>query len=180
MLYAGREAVPCPALSYETFGARGRVRWRGQAVGRVFEMHPKPDRRPRRDPVSESRDDARARSGREALHAAAALSFERIRSFRSRESRELAGDLLKKLTGFVPADMLESAEYVRQYSGPPSPRDSRAIVFRLTVGSAHSTLSSDEVGAIRNDIIAGMRGLGYRTSRLSKICIPHNPAKYCK
>ena len=76
-------------------------------------------------------------------------------------SRELAGDLLGKVRGFVPPEMLEGAEYVRQYSGPPFAEGSKSISFRITIGSAERTLSSEEVGAIRNNIIEGMRGLGY-------------------
>src|SRR4029077_11690419 len=76
-------------------------------------------------------------------------------------SRELTGDLLKKLLRFVPEEMLESAEYIRQFSGPPFPEGFKSVSYRITVGSADRTLSSDEGGAIRKGIIEGMRALGY-------------------
>ena len=57
--------------------------------------------------------------------------------------------------------MLESAEYVRHYSGPPLAEGYKSVSFRITIGSADSTLSSEAVGAIRNSIIDGMRSLGY-------------------
>ena len=76
-------------------------------------------------------------------------------------ARELAGDLLKKLTAFVPAEMLEDAEYVRQYSGPPLAEGFKSVSFRITVGSPERTLSSEDVAAIRSRIIDGMRALGY-------------------
>ena len=76
-------------------------------------------------------------------------------------SRERIGDLLKQLTGFVPEEMLEGAEYIRQYTGPPLAENFKSVSFRITVGSAERTLSSEEVGAIRNGMIEGMRGLGY-------------------
>jgi MFS superfamily sulfate permease-like transporter len=74
---------------------------------------------------------------------------------------ELAGDLLSKLARFVPPEMLESAEYVRQYSGPPFAEGFKSVSFRITVGWADRTLSSEEVGAVRNTVIEGLRALGY-------------------
>jgi phenylalanyl-tRNA synthetase beta chain len=76
-------------------------------------------------------------------------------------SRELVGELLKKAVRFVPEELLESAEYIRQYSGPPLPPGFKSVSYRITIGSADRTLSSDEVGVIRNGIIDGMRALGY-------------------
>ena len=57
--------------------------------------------------------------------------------------------------------MLEAAEYVRQYSGPPLAEGFKSVSFRITVGSPERTLSSEDVAAIRNRIIDGMRALGY-------------------
>ncbi len=57
--------------------------------------------------------------------------------------------------------LLDSIQFVRQYSGPPLPENTKSVSFRLTVGSPERTLSSDEAGAIRAKIIDGMRGLGY-------------------
>jgi len=75
-------------------------------------------------------------------------------------ARELVADLRAKIAGFA-GELLESIEYVRQYSGPPLPENTKSVSFRLTVGSSERTLSSDEMGAIRARIIDGMRGLGY-------------------
>ncbi len=50
---------------------------------------------------------------------------------------------------------------MRQYTGPPLEEGKQSVSFRLTVGSAERTLSSEEVGEIRARIIDGMRGLGY-------------------
>ncbi len=69
-------------------------------------------------------------------------------------------DLRNRVSGFA-GDLLESIEYVRQYSGPPLPENTKSVSFRLTVGSSERTLSSDEVGAVRARIIDNMRGLGY-------------------
>ena len=56
---------------------------------------------------------------------------------------------------------LASIEYLRQYTGAPLPDDAKSVSFRLTVGAADRTLSSEEAGAIRQNIIEGMRGRGY-------------------
>ena len=160
-LLPGVELVPCAARAYEHPARTGEVQWRGQAIGRIFEMHPS---------LVEGRaailyvnlDELQAASAREKRYTpprrypSSAFDLSVIAG-----SRELAGDLLKKLTAFVPAEMLEAAEYVRQYSGPPFDEGSKSVSFRITVGSAERTLSSEEVGAIRNGIIEGMRALGY-------------------
>jgi phenylalanyl-tRNA synthetase beta chain len=75
-------------------------------------------------------------------------------------TRDLVAELRAKIRNFA-GDLLESIEYVRQYSGPPLPENTKSVSFRLTVGSPERTLSSDEAGAIRARIIEGMRGLGY-------------------
>jgi phenylalanyl-tRNA synthetase beta chain len=75
-------------------------------------------------------------------------------------ARELVADLEAKLAGFA-GELLEKTEYVRQYSGPPLPENTKSVSFRLTVSSTERTLSSDEVSEIRARIIDGMRGLGY-------------------
>jgi phenylalanyl-tRNA synthetase beta subunit len=50
---------------------------------------------------------------------------------------------------------------VRQYSGAPLAEGTKSVSFRLTVGSAERTLSSDEISGVRNAIIEGMRASGY-------------------
>src|SRR6266436_1210956 len=156
------ELIPCPALAYEHPARAGEVHWRGQVVGRVFEMHP-------------ALIEGRAASLYLNLEAMLALSLSEKRYTPPRRypssafdlsviagSRELVGDLLKLLIRFVPEGMLEGAEYVRQYSGPPLAEGFKSVSFRITIGSPQRTLSSEEVGAIRNGLIEGMRGLGYK------------------
>jgi phenylalanyl-tRNA synthetase beta chain len=160
-LMPGAELIPCEARSYEHPARAAEVHWRGRVVGRVFELHPA------------------LLEGRAAI---LYLNLETMRSLSQVEkrytpprrypssafdlsvvaaSRELIGDLLKNLIRFVPEGMLEGAEYIRQYSGPPLPDHFKSVSFRITIGSADRTLSSEEVGAIRNNLIEGMRGLGY-------------------
>jgi phenylalanyl-tRNA synthetase beta chain len=57
--------------------------------------------------------------------------------------------------------LLESVQFLRQYSGPPLDEAEKSVSFRVTVGSPERTLSSEEIGEIRARIIEGMRELGY-------------------
>ena len=50
---------------------------------------------------------------------------------------------------------------MRQYAGAPLAEGTKSVSFRLTVGSAERTLSSDEIAAVRSAIIEGMQASGY-------------------
>jgi phenylalanyl-tRNA synthetase beta chain len=159
-LMPGAEACPTAASPYEHPARAADVLWRGKRVGRLFELHP---------------------SMLEGRTAFLDLDLELVQHLRPRDktysplrrypssqfdlsviadARELVADLRGKLAGFA-GDLLESIEYVRQYSGPPLPENTKSVSFRLTVGSPERTLSSDEAGAIRAKIIEGMRALDY-------------------
>jgi phenylalanyl-tRNA synthetase beta chain len=73
--------------------------------------------------------------------------------------RELAGTLELEIRRFG-GELMEAVEYVREYRGAPLPAAMKSVSFRVVVGG-EKTLSSDEISAIRNGIISGMRGLGY-------------------
>ena len=160
-LMPGAEMVPCQPRSYEHPARSAEVHWRGLQAGRVFELHP-------------ALIEGRAAILYLNLETVLALSQVEKRYTPPRRypssafdlsvvagSRELIGGLLKNLIRFVPEGMLEGAEYIRQYSGPPLAENFKSVSFRITVGSADGTLSSEEVGTIRSHIIEGMRGLGY-------------------
>jgi phenylalanyl-tRNA synthetase beta chain len=156
----GAETSPAVARPYEHPARAGMVMWRGENVGRIFELHPA------------------MLEGRAAL---LDLDLEIVQKLQPRDrvytplrrypssqfdlsviagARELVADLRVRLAKFA-GELLESIEYVRQYSGPPLPENTKSVSFRLTVGSVERTLSSDEMGAIRGRIIDGMRGMGY-------------------
>ena len=160
-LMPGAEAVPATARSFEHPARAAEIVWRGEAVGRMFELHP-----------------SLIESGRAAV---VDLDLRRVRSLAARDVRytpirrypasafdlsvvcglrEHAATLEAGLRRFA-GPLLESIQFVRQYSGPPLEEGRKSVSFRLTVGSAERTLSSDEVAAIRDAIIVGMRGSGY-------------------
>ena len=159
---ARRRSSPAEAAPYEHPARAAESCGRAQTVGRLFELHPS---------LVESGRAADSRSGSarwfRPLSAAKAkytpirrYPVERLRSLGDRGARELAGELEAKLASFA-GPLLESIEFVRQYSGPPLAEGTKSVSFRLTVGSPERTLSSEEVGEIRARIIEGMRELGY-------------------
>jgi phenylalanyl-tRNA synthetase beta chain len=157
------EAQVCPgeARSFEHPARAADVLWRGDKAGRLFELHP-----------------SLLESGRAAILdvdlnvvqklAAAEKKYTPIRRYPSSAfdlsviagGREYAAQLESRIVSFA-GPLLESVEFVRQYSGPPLAEGQKSVSFRLTVGSAERTLSSEEVGEIRQRIIDGMRELGY-------------------
>jgi phenylalanyl-tRNA synthetase beta chain len=155
------ELIPCAARPYEHPARAAEAHWRGREVGRVFELHPS---------LLDGRaailylnletmlelSNAGKRYAPPLRYPSSAFDLSVIA-----KSRELAGDLRKRVIGFVPPEMLQSAEYVRQFAGPPLPDGFKSVTFRITVGSAERTLSSDEAGTIRNAIIDGLRAAGY-------------------
>jgi phenylalanyl-tRNA synthetase beta chain len=160
-LLPGATAVPSEARSFEHPARSADLHWRGAVVGRFFELHPK-----------------LVESGRAAVLdldlrvieslAAAEVKFKPIRRYPSSAfdlsvvapARAYSGTLESQAASFG-GPLLESIQFVREYAGPPLPEGSKSVSFRVTVGSAERTLSSEEVSAIRAGMIAGMRGLGY-------------------
>jgi len=68
---------------------------------------------------------------------------------------------LQRVVRSFAGPLVESIEFLRQYSGPPLEAGQNSVSFRLTAGSPERTLSNEETSAIRARIIEGMRTLGY-------------------
>ncbi len=155
-------ARPAEAHAYEHPARSAAIVWRGETVGRLFELHP-----------------SLIETGRAAvldldlrlvqrLAVAIEVQYRPIRRYPSSAFDlsviaglcEYAGDLEGKLRAFT-GPLVESILFVRQYAGPPLAEGQKSVSFRLTAGSPERTLSSAEVGEIRTRIIEGMRGLGY-------------------
>jgi phenylalanyl-tRNA synthetase beta chain len=160
-LLPGAEVAPVAARGFEHPARSVELRWRGETVGRIFELHPK-----------------LVEAGRAAVLdldlrvieklAAAESKFTPIRRYPSSAFdlsvmaplRAYAGTLQSQAASFA-GPLLESIQYVREYAGPPLAEGVKSVSFRVTVGSAERTLSSEEVTQIRSAMIDGMRGLGY-------------------
>jgi len=155
------DVQPAAARSFEHPQRAAVVHWRGQIVGRIFELHPSLGVEGRaavldldlRLVEQLDRRETKYRSLRRFPVSAFDLSV-------VSPLREPVGDILKKLAAGAGTDLVE-IEFVRQYSGAPLPQDRKSVSYRLTVGAPDRTLSSEEVGAIRARIIDQMRASGY-------------------
>ncbi len=157
-LMRGSVVRPTAARPFEHPQRAAEVHWRGEVIGRLFELHP-----------------SLALDGR-----AAVLDLDLPRMMRLDDedvkytplrrfptssfdlsvvapARSYALDVQQKLAALA-GSALVSIEFVREYALNP---EQRSISFRLTVGAADGTLSSEEVGAIRQRIIDGMAAQGY-------------------
>jgi phenylalanyl-tRNA synthetase beta chain len=160
-LLPGAQACPAEPRPFEHPARAADLLWRGEAAGRLFELHP-----------------SLLEAGRAAFLdldlrviqrlAAAEEKYTPIRRYPSSAFdlsvicglREQAGKLQSGITSFA-GPLLEAIEFVRQYTGAPLEEGRKSVTFRLTVGSPDRTLSSEEVGEIRVRIIEGMRQQGY-------------------
>jgi phenylalanyl-tRNA synthetase beta chain len=160
-LMPGVEAQPAAARPFEHPARAAELVWRGEAVGRLFELHPT---------LVEAGSAALLDLDLRRLQALSIsdTKYAPIRRYPSSAFdlsvicglREHAATLETGIRGFA-GPLLESIQFLRQYSGAPLEEGRKSVSFRLTVGSAERTLSSDDVTAIRTAIIEGMRGLGY-------------------
>jgi phenylalanyl-tRNA synthetase beta chain len=155
-----RECVvePAPARPFEHPQRAANVVWRGETVGRLFELHP--------TLVSTGRAavlDADLASMRRL--APATPKYEPLRRFPVSSfdlsvvaaARSLALDVQKQLAELAGASLV-AIEFVREYMLTP---EQRSVSFRITVGAPGKTLSSEEVGVVRQRIIDGMTARGY-------------------
>ncbi|HEY2014743.1 MAG TPA: phenylalanine--tRNA ligase subunit beta [Bryobacteraceae bacterium] len=160
-LMPGAEAVPTAARHYEHPARSANLTWKGEAVGRLFELHPS---------LVESGRAAILDLDLRAIHslAGADTKYTPIRRYPNAAFdlsviaglREHAGTLETAVASFA-GPLFESIQFLRQYSGPPLEEGRKSVSFRLTIGSPERTLSSEETTEVRARIIEGMRGLGY-------------------
>jgi phenylalanyl-tRNA synthetase beta chain len=160
-LMPGAQVCPAAGRPFEHPARAADVLWNGEKTGRLFELHP-----------------SLIETGRAAILDIDLRAVERLQAVEKKYSpirryptsafdlsviageRELAGKLESLIAGFA-GPLVESIEFLRQYSGPPLAAGQKSASFRLTAGSPDRTLSSEEVGQVRERIIEGMRRLGY-------------------
>jgi phenylalanyl-tRNA synthetase beta chain len=146
---------------YEHPERAATVSWRGETVGRLFELHP-----------------TLVEDGRAAVLDLDLAIMERLnrRDVRYQQLRryptsafdlsvivalrEPAGEIERRLSEAGGTDLVE-IEFVRQYTGAPLPDDRKSVSYRLTAGADDRTLSSEEVTAIRERVIEALRKAGY-------------------
>jgi phenylalanyl-tRNA synthetase beta chain len=160
-LMPGARVCPAAGRAFEHPARAGEIVWKGAARGRLFELHPR---------LMESGRAAILDLDLRAIYplAGSDVKYTPIRRYPSAAfdlsviaaMREHAGRLEAAVASFS-GPLVESIQFLRQYSGPPLEEGYKSVSFRLTVGSPERTLSSEEVSEIRARIIAGMRALGY-------------------
>jgi phenylalanyl-tRNA synthetase beta chain len=159
-LLPGAQACPAPPRSFEHPARAADLLWRGETAGRFFELHP-----------------SLLEAGRAAFLdldlrvverlAAADKKYIPIRRYPSSAFdlsvicglREQVGKLQQLIAHH--ASLLESIEYLRQYTGAPLKDGQKSVSFRITLSSPDRTLSSEEVSSVRDEIIAAMKLQGY-------------------
>ncbi|MBS1826001.1 MAG: phenylalanine--tRNA ligase subunit beta, partial [Acidobacteria bacterium] len=157
----GSELRPAAATTlYEHPTRTTEVIWRGETVGRLFEFHP--------NFVEGRAVVLDINLGKIEAMGSPEKRYQPVRRYPESafdlsvigQRRTLSGDVEKLIRSFA-GPQLESIRFLRQYEGAPLPEGAKSISFRLVVASRDHTLSNDEVTAIRDAIIEGMRGQGY-------------------
>jgi phenylalanyl-tRNA synthetase beta chain len=159
-LLPGAVVRPAAARVFEHPVRAWEVVWRDRAVGRLAEWHPR---------IVEGRAavlDLDLGAVREM--GTAPVRYRPLRRFPTSAfdlsivaaKRDLVGDLERILVAHG-GEHLQSVEFVRRYSGPPLPEDRQSVSFRVTVGAADRTLSTQEIAAARDRLIQAARVSGY-------------------
>jgi phenylalanyl-tRNA synthetase beta chain len=159
-LMDGCEARMAPPRSFEHPQRAASIAWRGEDIGRLFELHPA------------LVDKGRAAvldldlTKMEKLHQQKEIRFRPLRRFPVSSFdisvvaglREYAGDIEKRLSAAAGADLIE-LEFLREYVGEPLPPDRKSVTYRLTIGAADHTLSAEEITAVRERVFGSVRTL---------------------
>ena len=160
-LLPGCEARPAEEKPYEHPARAAVVTWRGETMGRLFELHP-----------------SLVENGRAAILdidlgamfrlGPVPVKYTPLRRFPSSAFdlsvvtglRELAGDVKARISAAA-GPGCDSVEYRYSYKGAPLPNDRQSMTFRLSVSADDHTLTAEEVTAIRTRIIEALRSQGY-------------------
>jgi phenylalanyl-tRNA synthetase beta chain len=153
----GCEVERAQARSFEHPERAVTVRWRGETIGRLFELHPTLGVEGRAAILDldlallERLDKRDVRYQPLRRYPTSAFDLSVVANL-----RQPAGEIEQRLAEAA-GDGLVDIEFVREYIGAPLPSDRKSVSFRLTVGASDHTLSSDEVAAIRDRVIDAMR-----------------------
>lgn len=136
------------------------IAWRGEEVGRLFELHPSLEIKGRAALLDldlatmeklDSREDRRYQPLRRFPVSAFDLSI-------VAGLREPSVNIERRLTSASGSDLVQ-IEFIREYTGDPLPSDRKSVTYRLTVGADDRTLTSEEVAAIRERVLSEVRKL---------------------
>ena len=157
-LLPGAKACPVQGRSFEHPARAADLIWKGETVGRFFELHP-----------------SFLEAGRAAVLDLDLRAIERLTPSETRYTpirrfpssafdlsvvcgmREHAGSVEDLIAGAA-GPLLESVQFLRVWEMGDN---AKSVTFRVTLSSAERTLSSEEVGAVRDGIMAAVKQRGY-------------------
>ena len=165
-LLSGVRFIAVDARGYEHPTRTAEIEWQGQAVGRIFEVHP--------SLLQDDGIEGRAVLFDLDLQLTQKLAAKLVKRYVPLRKYPTSGfDLSVVADGKLPVDAIQDAltklagpdlamiEFIRQYDGPPLAQGQKSVSYHLEVGALDHTMSNDEVTEIRNRIIQGMRELGF-------------------
>ncbi len=160
-LLEGCQARLAQARPFEHPERAATIVWRGEEMGRLFELHPSLGMEGRAAILDLDLTKMQERDQRDKrYHALRRFPVSAFDLSVVAGLREPSGEIEKQLASAGGADLVE-IEFVRAYTGAPLPDDRKSVSYRLTVAAPDRTLSSEEVAAIRNRVIEAMRAGGY-------------------
>jgi phenylalanyl-tRNA synthetase beta chain len=158
-LMEGCETRLADARPFEHPERAAIIAWRGEDIGRLFELHPSLGVKGRAAIVDldltrmERLDDRERRYQPLRRFPVSAFDVSVVAPL-----RDPADEIKKRLAAAAGGDLVE-IEFVREYTGDPIPTGRKSVTFRLTVGAPDHTLSADEVAAVY-DRVRGERVRG--------------------
>jgi phenylalanyl-tRNA synthetase beta chain len=165
-VFAGARLTTGEPRPYEHPTRTAEIHWRGDVIGRIFELHPLL--------LQQEGIEGRAVVFDVNLDLALQLAAKRVVKYTPLRKYPTSGFDLSVVTDLrTPVDRIQDAlaslagaglasiEFIRQYDGPPLPPGQKSVSYHLEAGALDHTLSADEVSEIRNRIIDGMRAQGF-------------------
>jgi phenylalanyl-tRNA synthetase beta chain len=155
-LMEGCEARLMAARPFEHPERAAVITWQDENVGRLFELHPSLVPRGRASILDldlhkmEKLDKRERRYQPLRRFPVSAFDLSVVAGL-----REPSVNIERRLTTAAGSDLVE-IEFLREYTGAPLPSDRKSVTFRLTVGAADRTLSSEEVATIRDRVMAAV------------------------
>ena len=161
-LMEGCEARLAPARPFEHPERAAVIAWRGEDVGRLFELHPSLgiDGRAAILDLDLAKMEKLGKQQDQRYQALRRFPVSAFDLSVVAGLREPSGEIERQLSAAAGRDLVQ-IEFVRAYTGAPLPEDRKSVSYRLTVAAPDRTLSSEEVAGIRNRVIEAMRAGGY-------------------
>jgi phenylalanyl-tRNA synthetase beta chain len=165
-LFPGARLVAAEAKIYEHPMRSAAIEWCGSKIGHLFEIHPKL--------LEQEGVSGRAVLFDIDLDIAQRLAAARVFQYRPLRKYPTSGFDLSVIAELrLPVSRIQdelaalagpdlaSLDFVRQYAGPPLSEGHKSVSYHLEIGALDRTMTAEEVTAIRNRIIQGMRDAGY-------------------